>query len=261
MEAELREFEELKNFMKDVFRGKKAATGFWDPDVLVWWAPRVVKYWRLPPSSDERTALQESLIQEFFQRFPDTHPDVIKFKNPEAAHEYLKKIRNFIHGKCNILGTKAQVADEPSAAFKNAPKRLEDVIINLYQTSTSAPMRAHDHWAKNGPRKEWLKTEFEQRFQEKLREVGTKQAWADRMADLQAFRIQEFMKMKEEDRNPWYDAVEGKVEEYDQSEWLLKGLPVLWLMADTFSEKSGCPIFIATGAESLDGEGMAEVFT
>lgn len=50
LEAELDEFEELKGFMKDVFRGKKSAVGFWDPDVLVWWAPRIVKYFKLPPS-------------------------------------------------------------------------------------------------------------------------------------------------------------------------------------------------------------------
>lgn len=160
-----------------------------------------------------------------------------------------------------MLSRKSQVPHNPSTAFKNSPKPLEDVILNLYRTSTVTPMRAHDLWAKNGPRKDSLNAEFERRFQQKLERVGEKQAWADRMADLQAFRSEEFLKMKESDQNPWYDAVEGKEEEYDQSEWLLKGLPVLYLMVDTFSEKSGCPIFIATGAMSLESEGMVEVFT
>lgn len=255
------EFEALPDFVKKAFRGNKGEHGYWDPEILRWWAPRVKRYLHLPKKSTARALLADRLIRDFFKRFRDTHPDYLKFFNPSSVNKYVARIRNFVQGKAFQLSKVLATSVDPSHAPAITTQHL-DTVINRMFLPPSNRIRAHDLWAKDENNRKQLDEQFEAMWKKKVAAVGVKAAKDQRVKDQQAFRHSEFLKLDSEEQQPWYDKAKNLTErKFDESEWTIEGLPVLYMIINWFSDRSGFPVLLLTGGPSLQDPGMAEVYT
>lgn len=260
--AKLREAEELvwdtdvPSFVRKCFGGR--SNGNWDPEVNRWWGPRVLQYFYASKGSNDRTALANQMIEEFFERFPDTHPDFIRFVSADAEKAYLVKIRNFIQSKCNIMTSKAQVV-ATNGASGITPDQLESTLARLYRGPPVA--RVHDFWANHPSMKDQLEKDFEEWYKERVKEVGVDEAKRLRVSDQQAWRTARFRALKQVEQEEWEERSRvPRQETGDQAMWVIEALPIMYCFIDWFAARSGCPVIFATGALSLTRPGYAEVY-
>lgn len=219
------------------------------------------RYVHLPKKSQARAVLADKMIREFFKRFRDTHPDYLKFFNPSSVCKYVARIRNFIQGKAFQLSKVLVMSMDPSHASVVTTEHL-DTVINRMFLPPSNRLRAHDLWAKDENNRKQLDERFEVIWKKKAAAVGMKAAKDQRMKDLQAFRHAEFLKLDGDEQQPWYDKAKTPPEKrFDESDWTIDGLPVLYMIVNWFSDRSGFPVLLLTGAPSLQDPGMADVFT
>lgn len=252
-------FKKERLFVQRAFSQVKGEQGFWDPELLTFLAPLVRKYASYPRKGQQRARLLKKILRAIFRRSPENHPNLVGFKTAEAERLYIADILQWLHNKAHYISkTSLKVAD-PDRMQNTSSSKIEDALRRL-MGSSKASKRAHDRWANHPDNKERLDVAWKAQYQENVRRFGEDVAKANRVADQQTFRREEFAKLGK-GREEWMVPDDDNDDLFDQKDWALEGLPIVYMVLQNFSEKSGCPVLIATGGPSLLDPNAVETHT
>lgn len=227
-------------------------------------APRAYQYHLLPDRSNQRTEFLTTVVGDIFERFDDMHPNTIGFATPEAALSYEKDVRQYVSQRASAIGLNANTLTNPArAAAAPSSSKVEDAIYDCF--ARRHPVRAHDLWAKQELVTADLEKEFKTIEANAVKNKGEKWAADNRMHLMQLHRKKRFemedyavqKKWKKDAKKPEHNKLEPK----DIPTFAMDTLPVVNAVASWFSEKTGCPMFVAAALPSVANPGLIDVFT
>lgn len=261
MAEDAKAYEGMPQIAKDVLREEGNAGRQLDPEFHVWVGPRIVINADLGSRSNEREAHVEVIIQEAIVRFRDLHPTQVRFTHPEPAMKYIGSLRRLISRKTNALVTRIRTARGLVAGSTQVSnKSVESSMNRIF--GKRGYVRAHDLWANDDSVREKLHLNFVKWLEGKAEEMGREEAFKKRVSLLEEFRRRQFAKEHGDVQKKWIDEVKNPTQpqRIDQASFVVQWLPVLHLVCKWFSEESGAPVLLATGAKSLSSPGFADIY-